>query len=53
MFHRNTPSLFRLPPQDLRWYAGMIGRVLVLTSQICQGRPETASPFIRERALAH
>jgi hypothetical protein len=32
----------------------MIGRVLGLTSQICQGRPETASPFIRERArFAH
>jgi hypothetical protein len=53
MFHRNTPSLFRLPPQDLRWYGGMIGRVLGLTSQICQGRFETASRFIRERALAH
>jgi hypothetical protein len=53
MFHRNTPALFRLPPQDLRWYAGMIGRVLMLTSQICQGRLETTLRFIRERALAH
>jgi hypothetical protein len=53
MFHRNTRSLFRLPPQDLRWYAGMIGRVLALTSQICQGRLETPSRSIRERALAH
>ena len=54
MFHRNTPALFRLPPQGLRWYGGMIRRVLMLRSQICQGRPETPSPFIREHArLAH
>jgi len=32
----------------------MIGRVLGLTSQICQGPLETASPFNREHArVAH